>query len=59
MYYFGFIVYTFIPFSSLKTSTLEFLAEINKLSAYYRNSISYKWQNYLAFLIYIAGVLSN
>jgi len=59
MYYFGSSLYTFIQFWSLKTSTLEFLAEINKLPAYYRNSMSCKWQNYLAFLIYITGLLSN
>jgi len=37
---------------------LEFLAEINKLPTYYRNSMSYK-KNYLAFFVNIVGQLNN
>jgi len=48
MYYFGSILTilcTFIQLWSLKASTLEFLAETNKLLTYYRKSMSYTWQN--------------
>jgi len=59
MYYFGFILtilYTFIQFWSLKTSTLKFLAEYNELPTYYRNWISYNWQNYLEYLVFISAI---
>jgi len=45
------ILYTFKQFWAFKTSTLEFLAENNKLLTYYRNWMSYEWQNYLSFFV--------
>jgi len=67
IYYFGSILtilYTFIQFRSLKTSTLEFLAEIDDSPAYYRNSMSGPptsngCQNYLAFLVKTTGHLNS
>ena len=42
-----------------KASTLEFLPETNALPTCYRNWVPSKWQNNLAFLVFIKGHLSN